>query len=144
MNIRPITDGYAVTPQIEPKDMAALAEAGFATVICNRPDGENPPHLQAAAMQQAAEEAGLAFVYNPVTPGQFTEDRVEEQAEAMAGSDGPVLAYCASGTRSTITWALGQAGEMSSDEILKKAAAAGYDLSQMRPMLDAAAARNGG
>jgi hypothetical protein len=70
-------------------------------------------------MQQAAEAAGLAFVFNPVTGGMLTESNVEEQAEAIAGSEGPVVAYCASGNRSTIVWALGVAGDMPVDEILR-------------------------
>ncbi|MBT8412600.1 MAG: TIGR01244 family phosphatase, partial [Octadecabacter sp.] len=53
---------------------------------------------------------------------------------------GPVLAYCASGTRSSIVWALGQAGTMATDEIITAAAAAGYDLSGLKPQLDALAA----
>jgi uncharacterized protein (TIGR01244 family) len=143
MDLRQIADGYAVAPQLEPGDMARLAEAGVTTVICNRPDAENPPPLQAAAMQHAAEAAGLAFVFNPVTSGMLTESNVEEQAEAIAGSDGPVVAYCASGNRSTVVWALGVAGEMRPDDILARATAGGYDLNWLRPQLEALAARSG-
>jgi uncharacterized protein (TIGR01244 family) len=124
--------------------MRALAEQGVATVICNRPDAENPPPLQAAAMQEAAEAAGLAFVFNPVTGGALTEANVEEQSEAIETSEGPVVAYCASGNRSTIVWALGQAGERDTDDILARASAQGYDLSWLRPRLDALAARGRG
>jgi uncharacterized protein (TIGR01244 family) len=141
MNLKEIVDGYSVTPQLAPSDMAALAESGVTTVICNRPDAENPPGLQAAAMQGAAEAAGLAFVFNPVTGGMLTESNVEEQAEAIAGSEGPVVAYCASGNRSTIVWALGVAGEVPVDEILQCAAKNGYDLAWLRPQLEALAAQ---
>jgi uncharacterized protein (TIGR01244 family) len=141
MNLKQIVDGYAVTPQLDPADMAALAADGVTTVICNRPDAEIPPHLQAAAMQEAAEAAGLAFVFNPVTGGALTESNVEEQADAIAASDGPVVAYCASGNRSTIVWALGVAGDVPVDEILQRAAANGYDLAWLRPQLETLAAR---
>jgi uncharacterized protein (TIGR01244 family) len=141
MNLRAITEDYAVSPQLEPADMAALAETGVTTVICNRPDAEIPPGLQAAAMQQAAEAAGLAFVFNPVTGGMLTESNVEEQADAIAGSEGPVVAYCASGNRSTIVWALGVAGDMPVDEILQRATRNGYDLAWLRPQLEALAAQ---
>jgi uncharacterized protein (TIGR01244 family) len=144
MDLRQIADGYAVTPQLEPGDMPRLAEAGVTTVICNRPDAENPPPLRAAAMQEAAEAAGLAFVFNPVTSGMLTEANVEEQAEAIAGSDGPVVAYCASGNRSTVVWALGMADRMAPEDILARASAAGYDLNWMRPQLEALAARSDG
>jgi uncharacterized protein (TIGR01244 family) len=141
MNLKQIVDGYAVTPQLDPADMAALAADGVTTVICNRPDAEIPPQLQAAAMQEAAEAAGLAFVFNPVTGGALTESNVEEQADAIAASDGPVVAYCASGNRSTIVWALGVAGDVPVDEILQRAAANGYDLAWLRPQLETLAAR---
>lgn len=141
MDLRQIIDGYAVSPQLEPADMAALADQGVTTVICNRPDGENPPQLQAAAIQQAAEAAGLAFVFNPVVGGALTESNVDEQADAIAGSDGPVVAYCASGNRSTIVWALGVAGELPADDIIGRAAANGYDLSGLRPQLELLAAQ---
>ena len=101
MDLRQITDSYSVAPQLAPTDMAALADAGFTTVICNRPDGENPGPLQAAAMQAAAEAAGLHFVFNPVIGGQMTMDNVEEQRDAIDAADGPVIAYCASGNRSS-------------------------------------------
>jgi uncharacterized protein (TIGR01244 family) len=143
MDLRKITDDYAVSPQLQPADMAALAEQGITTVICNRPDAENPPPLQAAAMQAAAEAAGLEFVFNPVTGGMLTENNVDEQADAIAGSEGPVVAYCASGNRSTIVWALGVAGEVPVDDILSRATANGYDLAWLRPQLEALAAQRG-
>ena len=143
MDLRQITDTYTVAPQLEPGDMAALAAQGVTTVICNRPDGENPPPLQAAAMQAAAEAAGLAFVFNPVVGGQLTMDNVEEQRDAIDGSDGPVVAYCASGNRSTIVWALGQAGDLPTDEIIARGEKWGYQLEWLRPQIEALAARNG-
>jgi uncharacterized protein (TIGR01244 family) len=143
MNLRQITDSYSVSPQLEPGDMATLAAAGVTTVICNRPDGENPPPLQAAAMQAAAEAAGLDFVFNPIVGGQMTMGNVEEQAEAIEAADGPVVAYCASGNRSTLVWALGQAGEMPTDEIISRGEAWGYQLEWLRPQIEALAARKG-
>jgi uncharacterized protein (TIGR01244 family) len=143
MDLRQITDTYTVAPQLEPGDMAALAAQGVTTVICNRPDGENPGPLQAAAMQAAAEAAGLSFVFNPVVGGQLTMDNVEEQRDAIDGSDGPVVAYCASGNRSTIVWALGQAGDLPTDEIIARGEKWGYQLEWLRPQIEALAARNG-
>lgn len=137
MDIRPITPDYAVSPQIDPADMAAIKAAGFAGVICNRPDAEVPPSHQAAAVQAAAEAEGLSFVEIPVTHQGLNMDMVTAQRDAMEAAGGPVLAYCASGTRSTIVWALGQAAVMEPDAIIAAAAAQGYDLSGMRRQLDA-------
>ena len=140
---RPLAPGYAVAEQIVPADMAALASRGVRMVIDNRPDAEVGADLQAGAMQAAAEAAGIAFVFNPVTNGALTRDNVEEQADALAGSDGDVLAYCRSGARSAIVWALGQAGRQSTAEILAALERAGYPMPQLGPQIDALAGRDG-
>lgn len=143
MSLRPITDSFAVAPQLDPGELKALADSGVTTLICNRPDVEVPPELQAAAMQAAAEAAGMSFVFNPVAPGALNEAMIEEQSEAIAAAEGRAVAYCASGTRSTIVWALGQAGLMATDDILAAAARAGYALDYLRPTIDDLARRNG-
>ncbi|WP_407495549.1 TIGR01244 family sulfur transferase [Pseudooceanicola sp. MF1-13] len=136
MDIRQVTPRYSVTPQITPEDMPAIKEAGFTRVICNRPDAENPPELQAEAIKAAAEAHGLDFVSIPLTHQTMTPDNIDAQTAAME-ADGPVLAYCASGTRSTVIWSLGRAAEgMSADDILSTATKAGYDLSGLRPRLE--------
>ena len=134
MDIRSLTPAYAVSPQMSLEDVAAIKDAGFVTVICNRPDAEVPPAVQADAMRRAVEAAGLAFVVNPVTHQGLNMDMVRTQRAAAEG--GKTLAYCASGTRSSIVWALGQAGALPTDEIIAAAAKAGYDLSGMREQLD--------
>ncbi|SIT82515.1 TIGR01244 family protein [Yoonia rosea] len=139
MDIRQISPTYAVTPQIAVEDIPAIAEAGFQTIICNRPDAEIPPSHHASVIEAAAKAAGLNFVINEVTHQTLNMDMVAAQKAAMDASSGPTLAYCASGTRSTIVWALGQASEMSADDILSAASAAGYDLGGMRPQLNALA-----
>lgn len=136
MEIRPLTDDYAVSPQIAPTDVAAIAEAGFTTLVCNRPDGEIPPDVQADAIRAAAEAAGLHFVLNPVIGGAISMENVTTQAEAMKGSAGPVLAYCASGNRSSIVWALAHAGTRPTDELIAIPARHGYGLEPFRATLD--------
>lgn len=137
MDIRQITPAYFVSPQIDPADLPAIAEAGFTCVICNRPDGENPPSHQAEAMAQAAEAAGVAFKVLPLTHQTMTPDNVAAQMGFVADAPGKVLAYCASGTRCTVIWALGQAGTLSVDDILATAQKGGYDLEGLRPTLTA-------
>ncbi|MCC5975376.1 MAG: TIGR01244 family phosphatase [Rubellimicrobium sp.] len=135
MQIRELASDYSVSPQIAPEDLAAVAAAGFKTVLCNRPDAEVPPELSAAAIRAAAEAVGLHFVENPVTHQTLTAEVVAAQSAAMADAGGPVLAYCASGTRSTILWSLGQAGQLPADEIITRAARAGYDMEGLRARL---------
>jgi uncharacterized protein (TIGR01244 family) len=140
MDIRPLTPHYAVSPQISPDDLPLIAEAGFSAVICNRPDAENPPEWHASAMAEAAQAAGLQFHNLPLTHQTMTPENVARQRDLIDAATGPVLAYCASGTRSSVIWSLGQAGHLSTDEILAATAQAGYQLDQLRPALDAMAA----
>lgn len=141
MDIRPLSPAYAVSPQIDPSDLPAIAAAGYTTIICNRPDAEIPPSHHAETMAAAAREAGLEFVIAPVTHPTIGPDTIGRQMAVLQESAGPVLAYCASGTRSSILWALGQAGTLSADDILGATEAAGYDLSPLRPQLEALAPR---
>lgn len=143
MDIRTLTPTYAVSGQINPEDLPAIAAAGFTTVINNRPCAEIPPSHQNEPMKSAAFAAGLSFVTLPVTHMTLNEQTVADQLDACASASGPVLAYCATGTRCTIVWALGQAGSMDTDAIISTAADQGYDLSQMRGQLDALAAKRG-
>lgn len=141
LDIRPLSPSYAVSPQIDPADMPAIKVAGYGTVIDNRPDSEIPASHQTEVMRRAAEAAGLRFVANPVIGGHLTMENIEAQAKAMDAAEGPVLAYCASGNRSSIVWALAQAGRMDADAILAATEAAGYDQGHLRPQLAALARR---
>jgi uncharacterized protein (TIGR01244 family) len=138
MDIRALTPGYAVSPQIDPTDLPAIKAAGFTTVINNRPDGEIPHDLQSAQMQRAAEALGLTFVSNPLIPGNFTLDNIALQSATLTGAKGPVFAYCASGNRCSVVWALMNAGKMPTDDLIAIPARFGYRLDHLRPTLDAA------
>lgn len=139
MDMRQITPTYFVAPQIDVTDMSDIVSAGIKTVICNRPDTEVPPALQADAIEAAAAAAGLHFVRLPLTHQTLNPENVAIHANAIEQSTGPVLAYCASGTRSTIVWALGQAGKMDIADVVAAARSGGYDIENMRPTLEAIA-----
>lgn len=138
MQIKEITDTYGVSGQITPEDIPAIKAAGYGTVICNRPDAEVPAELNAAAMRQAVEAAGLTFVENPFSHAAFSMDIVDRQMETLGAADGPVFAYCASGNRCTVLWSIGQvkAGAETPEAVIAAAAANGYDLSGLRPQLE--------
>ncbi len=135
MDIRSLTPTYAVSPQIDPTDLPAIKAAGFTTVIDNRPDGEIPPDLHTEVMQAAAQALGLTFVANPIIPGQLGPAQIAAQSAAMQAASGPVIAYCASGNRCSILWALTQAGTKSADELIAVPAKFGYNLEHLRPAL---------
>jgi uncharacterized protein (TIGR01244 family) len=129
-DIRQVSEDFAVAPQIAPEDMAEIAARGFRLVINNRPDGEAPGQPTSAEMAAAATAAGLAYVHIPVIGGP-QRPQVDAVYEAVAEAAGPVLAFCRSGTRSIVTWSLGQvlAGEQSRADLIRMGSDAGYDLS---------------
>ncbi|WP_242097418.1 TIGR01244 family sulfur transferase [Sphingomonas sp. CROZ-RG-20F-R02-07] len=138
--IRTINESIAVAPQIAPEDMATIAAAGFKAVINNRPDDEEPGQPSGAAIRAAAEAAGLAYTAIPVTHAGFSHPQLDAMADALVAAEGPVLAYCRSGTRSCNLWALAAAKAGRNPELLvTQAQQAGYDLSGIRPTLDALA-----
>lgn len=139
MDIRAITPVYAVSPQIAPEDLAAIKAAGYTTIINNRPDGEIPPHLQHRQMQAAATALGLTYVQNTVIGGAMTDANVVAQGAAIAAASGPVLAYCASGNRSSVVWALANAGKMPTDDLIALPAKFGYQLEGLRGQINALA-----
>lgn len=134
MEIRHLTDTYAVSPQIAPADVAALKAAGFVRVICNRPDGEIPPALRAEEMRKAVEAAGLEFIDIPILPGNFAPEIIAAQASAMQ-AEGPVFAYCASGNRCSVIWAMTLAGKVPAGQLIATAAHWGYNLEPYRDRL---------
>jgi uncharacterized protein (TIGR01244 family) len=129
-DIRSVTADFAVAPQITPQDLAELAAAGFRCVISNRPDVEVPPALSSATLAAAAQAAGLDYVHVPIV-GMPSSAQVEAVFAAVQGANGPVLAYCRSGTRSITAWAIGQAahGGAAPEELIALGREAGYDLS---------------
>ncbi|MBJ3762838.1 TIGR01244 family phosphatase [Maribius pontilimi] len=137
MNIRQITPSYAVSPQIDVSDVPGIAASGFSAIICNRPDDEVAPDQASAAIRAAAEAAGLAFHDNPVSNGGLGAPQIAAQAQVLAEADGPVLAYCRSGTRSCFVWAFGAAETTEVQKIVEAAARAGYDLSPVAGQLAA-------
>jgi uncharacterized protein (TIGR01244 family) len=133
---RKLDDSISVAGQIAPGDIATAAAQGFTLVINNRPDGEQPGQPAGAEMEAAARAAGLDYVAIPITHTGFAEAQVAAMANALAGASGPVLAFCRSGTRSTLVWALARARLGDDVEALAaKAEAAGYDLGPVRGLI---------
>ena len=129
-DFRRVTDDFTTAPQISLDDVAEAARQGFKTLISNRPDGEDPGQPTAAEVAAAAEAAGLTFIHIPVRGGP-TPEQVEQTQAILAEAEGPVLAFCRSGTRSIVTWSLSQAasGARPRDELVGLGRQAGYDLS---------------
>jgi uncharacterized protein (TIGR01244 family) len=140
--IRRIDDRVAVAPQITAAEVAAIAHAGYAEIVNNRPDDEEPGQPSGAEIAAAAAEAGIGYRAIPVTHSGFSANQVEAMASALTAAGGPLLAYCRSGTRSAHLWALARARMGDDAEMLTaKARAAGYDIGGIRAMLDTLAVR---
>ncbi len=133
---RKLDDSISVAGQISPEDVAAAAAQGFTYIINNRPDDEQPGQPTAAEIESAAKAAGLGYRAIPITHAGFSENQVKAMQEALGEAEGPVLAFCRSGTRSTLIWALAK-GRSGADAnmLAAKAEAAGYDISPIRAFL---------
>ena len=136
-DFRTLSDRVLASPQILPADIADAQAQGVTLVINNRPDGEEAGQPEGAEIEAAARAAGLDYLAIPVSGAGMSAPQVAAMAEALAGADGKVLAFCRSGTRSTLLWSLAQAqGGRDPEDIAAAAAAAGYDVSPVRPAMD--------
>lgn len=141
---RQLTDRVLASPQITLAEVAEAAAGGVGLVINNRPEGESDDQTPGTEIEAAARAAGMDYVAIPVTHAGFSESQVKAMAAALASTDKKVLAYCRSGTRSTLLWALAEASRGQSPHALAAAAAqAGYDLTPVRAVMDMLAAKEG-
>lgn len=140
---RRLSDHVLASPQITIADLAEAKADGVSLVINNRPEGESDDQVPGAEIEAAARALGMGYVAIPVTHAGFSGPQVEAMAEALGGAAGKVLAYCRSGTRSTLLWALAEASKGADLEaVTAQAAAAGYDVSPVRPLMDMLKARS--
>jgi uncharacterized protein (TIGR01244 family) len=126
--LRWIDDTILVAGQVGPEELEAVKAQGVTMIVNNRPDGEEPGQPSNAELEAAARAAGLDYRYIPVAGG-FSADQVAAMGSALDDAKGPVLAFCRSGTRSTFLWAMARSRKGdATEELMGKAAAAGYDL----------------
>jgi uncharacterized protein (TIGR01244 family) len=133
---RQLDDHVLVSGQIVPGDVAQLKQQGVAMIVNNRPDHEDADQPLGADIEAAAREAGIAYRYVPIRRGMGPSD-VEAMQEAMREcGDGKLLAFCRSGNRSALAWAVARADEgVPREELEQRAAAAGVDLSPVSHLL---------
>lgn len=138
---RKLTDRILVAPQISVEQVAEAKAQGVTFIINNRPDDEEPGQVNGAEIEAAAQAAGIAYLAVPVAHGGFAPWQLDGMAQALEqAGDGKLLAYCRSGTRSTLLWALTRARAGDNGDVLAaQAAAAGYDIAPVRQIMDALA-----
>ena len=139
-DVRKLTDNIYVAPQLTAADVAEIDGMSFRSILCNRPDDEQEEQPAYEKIRQQADALGLAVEFQPVNGSLISDQDVDDFAENLQNLPMPILAYCRTGTRCTVLWALSQAGHRSIDEILQIAAAAGYSLEALRPRLEERAA----
>lgn len=128
MNIKQLTENISVSAQIKHSDMVDLAKLGFRTVINNRPDREVPFQPRSKTLAARAKKAGITYLYLPVISGGITQKDVDDFMALLAKAQGPVLAFCRTGTRSANLWARANPDSLSPDDITNIGAQAGYTL----------------
>lgn len=131
MEMRQLTSQLAVSAQISLEDIDQLLAAGVKTVICNRPDNEGEDQPASDSIRQACEAQGIKWHYLPVSPKDFTDQQGVAFGELVEQAEGPVLAFCRTGTRCTNLWALSQAGKMELGQIAQSAQDAGYNIEKL-------------
>lgn len=136
MEIRRLTDHFSASPQITAADVAAAKAAGFGFIVNNRPEGESPDQTAGEDIEAACLEAGLGYCAIPIDHSGFSAEQVAALSALMV-SPRPILAYCRSGTRSTMLWALASASRGDApDSLIDQALAAGYDVRALRPAME--------
>lgn len=141
-DFRQLTNQFWASPQIGVGEIAEAKALGIALIVNNRPEGEAADQVPGAAIEAAARAAGIDYRAIPVTHAGFSEEQVHAMSTAVEEAGGPVLAYCRSGTRSTLLWALAQAARGADPgTIAANAAGAGYDVAPIRALIDMLAAR---
>jgi uncharacterized protein (TIGR01244 family) len=132
-----LTDSLYVSPQISVEDVRTAQELGVTLIINNRPEGESEDQVPGSAIEAVARAFGMDYVAIPVTHAGFSQPQVEAMESAIDSAVGGILAYCRSGTRSTLLWALAESkAGADPDELTIIAAEAGFDVSPVRPLMD--------
>lgn len=135
-DFRQLSESVWASPQIDAQDLTEASERGFALIINNRPDGESDDQPDGQSIAEQAKALNLDYCAIPINHSGFSDEQVAQMADALNGANGPVLAYCRSGTRSTFLWSLAQA-RLGADPaaITTAAAQAGYDIAPIAPAL---------
>lgn len=137
-SFRQLEQATFVSPQLTTEHLSLLSELGIKTVICQRPDEEISSEISHLtpyhdSMAELLRTEGIQLIYQPLYTISMIE--VDALSKHLKTADFPLLIYCASGTRSTILWALTQIliEKRKKTDIVAKAEKAGYFIAQYLP-----------
>lgn len=125
-----------VAGQLLAAQMQALAEQGVMSFINNRPDMEGPMQPLSEELEKAAQELGVDYHHIPMAGG-LTPGLIEASQTAYAELPRPIVAFCASGTRSAALWAFAHVDKLGVEGVMEAVSGAGYNLEQIRGALEA-------
>ena len=133
---RQLDDKTLVDGQIAPGDVAALQAQGVTLIVNNRPDGEDAGQPTSDEIEAAANAAGVAYRHVPIARGMGPSD-VEAMREAIhAAAGGKMFAFCRSGNRSTLAWAVAKSEDGAARADLERCAeGAGFTLGPISHLL---------
>lgn len=135
--IKYLSADFAIAADVRPEDFDRIASAGFRTVINNRPDGEELGAMTSEQAREAARKAGLYYRHVPAAShALFDDELLHDFQQSLDGLPGPVIAFCKTGTRSAVLWARLAARHQPVASVLRRLAAAGYELSYLEPELE--------
>ena len=135
MQVKRLTPDLAVGPQITEAEVATISALGFRSIVGNRPDGESEDQPDFSAIAAEAKRQGLEARHIPVVASEIGDAAVESFREALRELPPPVFAFCRTGKRSALLWALANNDSLTPDERMSGAAVHGYDLSAFRERL---------
>ncbi len=136
IDARPLGERTLVSGQIAPADMPELRRHGVTMIVNNRPDDEEPGQPSSAELEAAAEAAGIDYRHIPISRGIGPAEK-EEMVSAMTEvGEGQMLAFCRSGMRSTLAWAIASRERgVPREQLDEQAAAAGFSLASVSHLL---------
>ena len=140
MKLAVLTPNVTALPQPTTEEIGELAERGYRSIIGNRPEGETPDQPGWAELKAAATANGMEAIQIPVVASKISEQDVEAFRQALERLPKPIAAFCRTGTRSTLLWALANQGNLTVDERISFAAREGYDLQPFRTLLETSTA----
>jgi sulfide:quinone oxidoreductase len=126
-----VNKDLSVAGQLQPGELGALREAGFRSIICNRPDGEAPDQPSFGAIEEQARKLCMQARYLPVVPGAIGAEHGVAFGALLAELPKPILGYCRTGRRSATLWALSESGRQPVADILAATMGAGFDLGEL-------------
>ena len=136
MKFAKINTELTVSDQITIEDLKEIQAQGYKTIFCNRPDQESEGQLTFLTIEKEAQNLGIKAIHQPVIGGQISDDDIAQFGSYFELAQKPIFAYCRTGTRCSMLWALSHAKTLPIDEILSKAQIAGYDLSPIKDRLN--------